>query len=170
MRRWAFGLVALAGLAVTGCGFTPVYGDGGGVGANLSRIAVTTQDDRLGYRLREQLEDALGRDGALAPQWRLEATAKQSRRPLGRRPDDTAVRYELTVKADWTLISIGAGDPPGAPPGAPMTGTETVTVTYSAADQPYAAIAAQQDGEERAAAELARLIRLDLMRTMASQP
>ena len=162
MRRWALGLVALAGLAVTGCGFTPVYGDGGGVGSNLSRIAVTTQDDRLGYRLREQLEDALGRDGGQPAQWRLEAKAEQSRRPLGRRIDDTATRYELTVKADWTLVYIGPGDP--------MTGTETVTLTYSAADQPYAAIAAQQDGEERAAAELARLIRLDLMRLMAPHP
>ena len=161
MRRWALGLVALAGLGLSGCGFTPVYGDGGGMGSILSRVAVTTQDDRLGYRLREQLEDALGRDGAQAPQWRLQATAEQSRRPLGRRIDDTATRYELTVKADWTLTHIGPGDP--------MTGTETVTVTYSAADQPYAAIAAQQDGEDRAAADLARLIRLDMMRVLAAR-
>jgi LPS-assembly lipoprotein len=53
--------------------------------------------------------------------------------------------------------------------GTPITGVETVTTTYAAADQPYAAIAAQQDGEERAAAELARLIRLDLLRAMSSQ-
>ncbi|HUH24605.1 MAG TPA: hypothetical protein VLZ51_11140, partial [Brevundimonas sp.] len=73
MRAWALSLVALTGLAVSGCGFTPVYGDGGGVGSNLSRIAVTTQDDRLGYRLREQLEDVLGRNGGQPAQWRLEA-------------------------------------------------------------------------------------------------
>jgi hypothetical protein len=55
------GLTAMgvaAGL-LAGCGFTPLYGDTGASGS-LSRIAVTTQDDRLGYRLREQLEDALG--------------------------------------------------------------------------------------------------------------
>jgi LPS-assembly lipoprotein len=51
--------------------------------------------------------------------------------------------------------------------GTPLTGTETVTTTYAAADQPYAAIAAQQDGEDRAAAELARVIRLDLLRVLA---
>ncbi|MFP5295786.1 MAG: hypothetical protein ACLGG3_00510, partial [Alphaproteobacteria bacterium] len=69
MRRLVLAAVSLAGLA--GCGFTPLYGEAG-VGGSLSRIAVTTQDDRLGYRVREQLEDALGRDGSQAPLWRLE--------------------------------------------------------------------------------------------------
>ena len=161
MRAPATSLVALMGLVVAGCGFTPLYGEAG-VGSALSRIAVTTQDDRLGYRLREQLEDALGRDPAQAALWRLETTVEQSRRPLGRRIDDTASRYELTVRGAWTLTPMGGG--------APLTGVETVTTTYAAADQPYAAIAAQQDGEERAAAELARQIRLDLMRALPDHP
>jgi LPS-assembly lipoprotein len=159
MRWLAIGLVALVGLS--GCGFTPLYGETA-VGSSLSRIAVTTQDDRLGYRVREQLEDALGRDGAQAPLWRLETVLEQSRRPLGRRIDDTATRYELTVRGAWTLTPVSGG--------APVTGVETVTTTYAAADQPFAAIAAQQDGEERAAAELARLIRLDLMQALSDQP
>lgn len=158
MRARMLGLVALLGLA--GCGFTPVYGDAG-VGSSLSRIAVTTQDDRLGYRVREQLEDALGRDGAQVPLWRLETALEQSRRPLGRRIDDTATRYELTVRGTWTLTPTDGGDA--------RSGVETVTTTYAAADQPFAAIAAQQDGEERAAAEMARLIRLALMRALSGQ-
>jgi LPS-assembly lipoprotein len=156
------GLTALgvaAGL-LAGCGFTPLYGDTGASGS-LSRITVTTQDDRIGYRLREQLEDTLGRDRATAPLYRLETTVEQSRRPLGRRIDDTATRYQLTVRGTWTLTPTSGGTP--------RTGNQTVTTTYAAADQPYAAIAAQQDGEDRAAAELARMIRLDLMRALAGQ-
>ncbi|MDQ3126282.1 MAG: LPS assembly lipoprotein LptE [Pseudomonadota bacterium] len=159
MRALALAAVAVLGLA--GCGFTPLYGEAG-VGSSLSRIAVTTQDDRLGYRVREQLEDALGRDGSQAPLWRLETVLEQSRRPLGRRIDDTATRYELTVRGAWILTPTGGGQA--------VSGVETVTTTYAAADQPFAAIAAQQDGEERAAAELARLIRLDLMRALSNQP
>jgi len=161
MRAPAAVLLASLGLSVllSGCGFTPLYGDAG-AGGSLSRIAVSTQDDRLGYRVREQLEDALGRDGSQPPLWRLDTTIEQSRRPLGRRIDDTATRYELTVRGSWTLTPSTGGDP--------VTGVETVTTTYAAADQPYAAIAAQQDGEERAAAELARLIRLDLLRTLSN--
>ena len=152
--------LAAAALLLAGCGFTPLYGDAGG-SPSLSRISVTAQDDRLGYRLREQLEDALGWNGNAAPLYRLETVAQQNRRPLGRRIDDSATRYELTVRGTWTLTSVSGG--------APLTGTETVTTTYAAADQPYAAIAAQQDGEDRAAAELARLIRVDLMRALSSQ-
>lgn len=161
MRARAAALVSLAGLMLAGCGFTPLYGEAG-VGTALTRISVTTQDDRLGYRIREQLEDALGRDASQAPLWRLETTAEQTRRPLGRRIDDTATRYALTVRGAWTLTPVGGG--------LPLSGVETVTTTYAAADQPYAAIAAQQDGEERAAVELARQIRLELMRSLPDQP
>ena len=161
MRAAGAGIVAMMGLALAGCGFTPLYGEAG-VGSRLSRIAVTTQDDRLGYRVREQLEDALGRDAGQAPLWRLETTVEQSRRPLGRRIDDTATRYELTVRGSWTLTPVDGG--------LPLSGVETVTTTYAAADQPYAAIAAQQDSEERVAAELARRIRLDLMRALPDRP
>lgn len=151
--------VALVGLSA--CGFTPLYGDAG-AGSSLSRIAVSTQDDRLGYRVREQLEDALGRDGSQAPLWQLQTALDQSRQPLGRRIDDTATRYELTVRGAWTLTPANGG--------AAISGVETVTTTYAAADQPFAAIAAQQDGEERAAAELARLIRLDILRALSARP
>ena len=149
-----------ASVLLTACGFTPMYGDTG-ASAGLSRIAVTTQDDRLGYRLREQLEDALGWDRGAAPLYRLQTVVQQSRRPLGRLPDDTATRYELTVRGTWTLTPASGGTP--------LTGAQTVTTTYAAADQPYAAIAAQQDGEDRAASELSRMIRLDLMRALAGQ-
>ena len=154
----ASAVLACASLLLAGCGFSPLYGDTGASGA-LSRIAVTAQDDRLGYRLREQLEDALGWDRGAAPLYRLETVVEQERRPLGRRIDDTAARYELTVRAAWTLTPTAGGPP--------LTGTQAVTTTYAAADQPYAAIAAQQDGEDRAAAELSRMIRLDLMRALS---
>ena len=158
MRR-ALALIAVAGaLAASGCGFTPLYGETG-VGADLARIAVSTPDNRLGYRLREQLEDAFGRNAAATPLYRLTTEVTQQRRSLGRRIDDTASRYELTVKADWTLAPVSGGPP--------IKGSQTTTTTYAAADQPYAAIAAQQDGEDRAAADLARLIRLDMMRALA---
>lgn len=42
-------------------------------------------------------------------------------------------------------------------------------MTYDSADQPYAAIAAQQDGQERAAAEAARKIQLDLATWLAGR-
>lgn len=158
--RIAAAFAVLTALAVSACGFTPMYAEPG-VSSPLRRIAVVAQDDRLGYRVREQLEDALGWDRSAAPLYRLTTRVEQDRRSLGRRIDDTATRYELTVKATWTLTPVAGGEA--------RTGVETVTTTYAAADQPYAAIAAQQDGEERAASELARLIRLDLMQALSNR-
>ena len=91
MRLRSLSALASVSLLLAGCGFTPLYGDPGG-SPSLSRIAVTTQDDRLGYRLREQLEDALGWDRGAPPLYRLETVVEQNRRPLGRRIDDTATR------------------------------------------------------------------------------
>ncbi len=160
MRAVLLAVIALAGAALSGCGFTPMYASGGS--STLSRISVAAEDNRLGYRLREQLEDALAWDrGTQPPLYRLTTLTEQSRRPLGRRIDDTATRYELTVRVAWTLTPTAGGTP--------LIGSETSTSTYAAADQPYAAIAAQQDGEDRAAAELARLIRIDILRALSGQ-
>ena len=155
-------VLAASAALLSACGFTPIYGQTGegAVGTQLSRIAISTPDDRLGYRLREQLEDSLGRNGNQQPQWRLETKVEQSRIPLGRRIDDTATRYQLTVSAKWILTPVAGGEP--------IKGERTTTTTYAAADQPYAAIAAQQDGEDRAATDLARLIRLDLIRAIGN--
>jgi LPS-assembly lipoprotein len=151
--------LALASAGLAGCGFTPMYAQNGAGGA-LSRIAVSTPDNRLGYGLREQLEDALAWDrGAQPALYRLDVAVEQNRRPLGRRIDDTSVRYELTVQAAWTLTPTAGG--------APLTGVETTAVTYAAADQPYAGIAAQQDGEDRAVAELSRRLRLAIQTALA---
>ena len=80
---WLSGVAALM-LVLSGCGFTPLYGETATAG--LSRLVVETPDTRLGYRLRERLEDALLYDRTLAPDWRLNVTLEPSRRPLGRRP------------------------------------------------------------------------------------
>ena len=162
MRAAAMLLTAALGLApvLAGCGFTPLYAQGA-AGTEASRIAVNTPDDRLGYRLREQLEDALAVNRSAAPLRTLDVQVESARRPLGRRIDDTATRYELTVRATWTLTPAAGGDA--------ATAVETATVTNGAADQPYAAIGAQQDGEDRAAADLARLLRVDILRALSGQ-
>ena len=155
---WLAGLAGLM-LALSACGFTPLYGETAGT-ASLSRVSVETPDTRLGYRLRERLEDALLFDRSRAAEWRLDVDLDPSRRPLGRRIDDTAARYELTLIGLWTLTPLSGGEA--------LTGRETVTVTYAAADQPYAAIAAQEDAEDRAAEALSQRIRLALIRAVGT--
>lgn len=158
MRR-AFALLAAAGaLALAGCGFTPLYAEPG-VSPVLSRLAVATPDTRAGYLLREHLEDELASDRSQPALGRLSTEMEQRRTPLGRRIDDTATRYELALTVRYALTRPGQAEP--------LTGQVSAVTSYAAADQPYAGVVAHQDAEDRAAAEAARLIRLDLSRHLA---
>ena len=147
-------LIAASALVLTACGFTPLYGSQT-VTKGLGAIEVVAPEGRAGYLLREQLDDALARDVNVLPAYKLIYTVNEVRYARGVRVDNVANRYELSLTANWRLVDVKTGRPV-------RTGSSNATATYDSADQPYAAIAAQQDGQERAAAEVARKIQLDL--------
>ena len=154
----AVAAISLTGLA--GCGFTPLYASGG-VTAGLSHIDVAAPDGRTAYLIREKLDDELGRDKTMPPAYRLDYTVGERRDPRGLGADNAASRYELTVDVDWKLTDTAGG--------AEKThGRTQVLITYDAVDAPYAGIAAQSDSQERAAAEAARRIRLELAQYFAN--
>jgi len=80
MRRLI--LSALLALGVSGCGFTPLYGTPG-VAAGLTAIQVSVPEGRVGSLLREHLDDALARNGAAAPAYRLATVLAEQRFPRG---------------------------------------------------------------------------------------
>lgn len=152
--------VAVAALMLSGCGFTPLYATPG-VAAGLSAIEVAAPQGRAGFLLRQSLDDAFGRDPRLPPAYRMSLTVNEQKIPRGVRVDNVANRYEMVLTVGYALTTAA---------GAPVrNGRVAASVTYDSADQPYASIAAEQDGQERAAAEAARQIQLDLVRLMAAQ-
>lgn len=155
-------ILALAGLGLTlaGCGFTPLYATPG-VSANLADITVQTPPGRVEYLLREQLEDALGRDKTKPAQWRLDITTVQTRDPRGLTLSNVAERYVLGLTVKYVLTSLQTGKPA-------YSGEVRTEVTYDAANAPYAGIAARQDSQDRAAADAARRIQVELAAWMAS--
>lgn len=152
-------LIGLAALTLSACGFTPLYGVQG-LAPTLAAIEVVAPQGRSGFLLREKLDDAFGR-GAAAPTYRLTMTLAENRYPRGVRVDNVANRYELVLVVNYTLTAVNGGPV--------KTGRIQSSVTYDAADQPYASIAAEQDGQERAAAEAARQIQLDLAAWLAKR-
>jgi len=162
MSRLTGPILAVFALMLTACaGFTPLYAEPGVV-AGLERIAVQTPDTRTGYLLREQLEDAFGRDLDAPPVYRLTTQVRERRDPLGRRADDTATRYELTLTVSYVLTEVQGGRQV-------HRDTLTVTTTYASSAQPYAGVVAQQDGSERAVTQAADAIRSDLARLFAER-
>jgi LPS-assembly lipoprotein len=146
---------------LTGCGFTPLYATPD-LAPSLSAIDVVAPEGRVGYLLREDLDDALARNKAAAPHWRLEMTIIQSRSPRGLSEEDVAERYVLAITVSYKLTDIATGKVAHA-------GTAASQVSYDAADAPYAAIAARQDTQERVAGDAARKIQIDLATWMAGQ-
>ena len=149
------------GLGLAGCGFTPLYGSPG-VTRQLAAVEVATPPGRTGQLIREHLDDALARRGGTAPQYRMNLALSETRYPRGVRVDNVATRYEYVLTASYTLLSASSG-------AAVKQGVAQAQVTYDSADQPYASITAQQDAQDRAAAECARKIQMELAAWLATQ-
>jgi LPS-assembly lipoprotein len=156
----AFAAFALApGLA--GCGFTPLYAMPG-VSKGLASIEIAAPRGRVGYLLREDLDDALGRDRSSAPAYKLELTLVQSRGPRGLTRTDVADYYDVGLTVQYTLTDLSTGKVAHA-------GQVTSQMSYDDSGQAYADIAAAQDAQKRIAADAAQRIQVQLAAWLARQ-
>lgn len=154
----AIGLTAAFGLA--GCGFTPLYATPG-LSKGLSSVEVDAPDGRVGYLIRESLDDDLAKDKDAAPQWRLRFDVLQTRDPRGLTLNNFAQRYQVGLIVTYTLTDVSTGRVVHA-------GRVVSEVSYDAAIDPYAGIAARQDSQQRAASDAARKIEIELAAWMAA--
>ena len=164
MRR-AMGLII--GLAVTapalgGCGFTPLYAEHG-VTPGMAAIEVITPEGRIGHLLSEDLRDDLATDRSKPPLYRLALAIDEKRYARGLTFEQVATWYELSLRVSYSLIDISSGK-------TLTTGIMPISVSYNAANDPYAGIVAQQNGQQRAAADAAQRIRLELASYFAGAP
>jgi LPS-assembly lipoprotein len=158
----AFGLLCLAFLlpaALNGCGFTPVYGTGGGQGRSiedgeltgaalaLNQTAIAGIPNREGQVLRNHLIDRMYMRGRPAkPQRTLQITLTVSETFLGIRKDATASRTQLVVTAGYLLLDNKTGRQ--------LTGgTIQSFVSFNILDLQFATMAARDAAKERALEE-----------------
>lgn len=148
-------------LALGGCaGFTPLYG-AQSVSPKLAAIQVVQPDGRLGFYMREYLDDSLARDHGQQPVYRLNISNRELRVPRGISISNVASRYEVDLTTNYTLTEIATGKQV-------TKGQVSVNVTYDVQNQPYASLSAQQDGERRVAEQAADRLRLELASYFAS--
>jgi LPS-assembly lipoprotein len=159
-RLLILGGVLASGLALGGCGFTPLYA-APGVVPKLAAIDVTAPQGRTGFLLREHLDDAFAKNRSAPVAYTMRLSLGEARYPRGIRTDNTATRYEYVLTADYTLANAPAGD-------VAKRGKVRVEITYDSADQPYASIMAQQDAEDRAAEEAAHRIEIEVAAWLAT--
>jgi LPS-assembly lipoprotein len=159
MRAALLALTLCAASAVGGCaGFQPLYGDTA-VTSQLASIDVQAPDGRTGYLMRQHLDDAFARNRG-ATVYTMQLGLSEARVPLGRRIDNVATRYEYVLTATYVLRNAQGA--------VAKQGNVRVALTYDSADQPYASISAQHDAQDRAAAEAAQRIELELAAWLAT--
>jgi LPS-assembly lipoprotein len=153
-------LALLAAAPLAGCaGFEPLYAMPS-VAPALASVDIVAPQGRLGYLMRQQLNDELAHDFSTPSRYRLELTIAETRIPRGIRRNNVAAENELDLRVGYKLIESGTAQEL-------LRGETPVSVFYAATSAPYAGIAAQQDAQERAASQAAVQIRLDLSRRFA---
>jgi LPS-assembly lipoprotein len=158
MKLRLAGLLIVA-LALSGCGFRPLYGT---IGANpaaqrmFASIYVTPIDqERIGYELRNKLIDLLrGPDRPQNAAYRLNVTVTEVREGVALQNDATITRYDLAFAAKYELTDAKLN--------VVTKGQETAIESYDVAQSPYASLTGQEEAEKRAAQDIAEHIQIDL--------
>lgn len=103
-------LAALACLAgLTGCGFTPLYGDdNANVQQQMDEVSVGIIPDRPGQLLRQSLQDQLQAAGAPTQElYLLSVNYSIISQATGIQEDTSTTRMRFTATASWALAPIG---------------------------------------------------------------
>ncbi len=98
-------------LALSACGFRPLYGDGStaGLPSGLRSIEVAPIPERLGQLVRDGLQRQLV-PGA-APQYQLVVTLEQRIEGFGIRQDESVTRERVSLLANYVLNDATTGAP-----------------------------------------------------------
>lgn len=131
----------LGALALTGCGFQPLY-SGAGFQA-LPGLEIDTGDDRMGYLVEDALRDHLGGGRS---NYRVEIQTDLREVPLGLSAAARATRFRADLQVSYRLTG---------PENFAHVGGFTEAVYYEAPSDPYALIAARAAAEERGAEQIA---------------
>jgi LPS-assembly lipoprotein len=103
--------LAIALLAVGGCGLRPLYsgGSSGTVASTLRSVSVAPIPGQPGWLMRNKLVDRLGNSGAANPAYRLDITLDDNITSFGLRSDQSATQERRTLRARFQLVDLRNG-------------------------------------------------------------
>lgn len=146
------GAASAAALLLPGCGFRPLYGEGGGeaiaaeapVRAELAAVEVMRIPERNGQLLRRALGERLhGAHPPVPPRYDLRVSLAFAAEPLGFRRDGTPSRVRYRGTASWWLLTRTT------PPREVASGTERENDAYNIPDQQFFAADVAREAMER---------------------
>lgn len=138
---------------LTGCGFRPVYGPDGPMGALAGSVAVEAPASAAGFVLRNRIVDRLG-PGETA-RYLLSVDLQIGGAAVAVTTEQETTRFNLPGEADYGLTDVASGR-------TLAQGRVTSFTSYSATGTAVSTFAGRQDAEERLAVALADQILLRL--------
>lgn len=148
-------------LAVSGCGYRPVYGErgaaaGDGVRAHLGAVKIAGIADRRGQLLRNFLLDRMNPRGEPAtPRYVLSVTTREATRITDSRPDGTATRADIVVDARFNLRDSASDT-------VVFVDKSEAVATYNLLTARFASVASEDEARRRAMELLADQIALQV--------
>ncbi len=133
-------------MGLSACGFTPIYS---GESVFRQNTAFVSDDTVAGFRLREQLEERLGRTDT--PKYLVSTQISLNQRSAAITSDGDTSRFNVIGTATWTLRDAATN-------ARIETGTVETFTSYSATSSTIATQATQDDAVERLSIILADMI------------
>ena len=153
LRRRGALLVPLAGmLALSGCGFQPMYARTESAPASptdkMAVVRIAPLPDRIGQQMHNLLRDRLNPRGQpREPAYLLNVSLSETRRELGLRKDETATRANLLLSASFSLREISSKR-------VLLNGSTLSVNSYNILTSQFATTFSENDARERALREL----------------
>ena len=104
-------VLALALLALTGCGLRPLYagGSSGAVASTMRSVTVAPIAGQSGWLMRNKLVDRLREDGSGPARYRLDVTLDDNITAFGLRANRAATQERRTLRARYQLVDASNG-------------------------------------------------------------
>ena len=176
LRRALTAIMLVAGLAgVAGCTVRPLYSDaaletgslsgGETMKSALASVAVKPASNRVELEVRNHLIFLLGGDGSMpaAPRYMVEQnviSATAGSALVQRTVESEPTARQVMVTAAYRLTEIETGKIIGS-------GRPSITASFDVPQQEFAALRAERDAQNRAAREVAELLRHSIARDLA---
>jgi LPS-assembly lipoprotein len=152
------GCLLLSGAMLTGCGFSPLYGEHGTASSPdvvdaFATVSIRNIPNREGMKLRQQLRQQMQPHGVSKVAFDLDIVLARRIEELGIRSDATSSRANLIFTAVFALNEGGQriyGDRVEA------------FVSYNILDDQYATVASQADAENRGIKQVSEEIKTRL--------
>ncbi len=132
-------------LAIAACNVRPLHGSRSGeVTSELSATRIAPLSNRLGQQLHNMLRDRINPLGQPSdPAYELRVNLSRREAESGLREDETATRITLTLTAQYTLKTTGAGE-------VVTKGTTGAQAVFNILENRYSSLVSEQSAEERA--------------------